>query len=80
MSHQEDARLGTVRRQQLVEELKVRLYLRRQGHGRDGGERTVAADERGQSQVRMSEDGYGRRLGSVGLVMDCVQKRHIEIE
>jgi hypothetical protein len=59
MSHQEHARLGTVRREQLVKELKVRLYLCRQGHGRGNGERAVATDERGQSQVRMSEDGYG---------------------
>jgi hypothetical protein len=59
MSHQEHGRLGTIRREQLVEEFKVRLYLRRQGHGRGFGKRAVAADERGQAQVRMSKDSCG---------------------
>ncbi len=59
MSHQEHARLGTVCGEQLVEELKVRLYLRRQGYGRGIGERAVAADVGGQAQVRVGKDGDG---------------------
>ena len=59
MSDQEHARLGTVCGEELVEELNVRLYLRRQGNGRGVGERAVAADVGGQAQVRVGEYGDG---------------------
>ena len=60
MPHQEHARLGPICGEQLVEELHVRLYLRRQVHGSGIGERAVAADVRGQAQMRVGEDGDGR--------------------
>ena len=76
MSHQEYGRLGVIRCKQLVEEFEVRLYLRRQGHGRCVGKRAVATNERGQAQVCVSED----RCGSIDFVIDSVQKRHIKVE
>jgi hypothetical protein len=76
MSHQEHVRLGTVRGEQLVEELNVRLYLRRQAHGRDIGEGAVTADVGRQAQVRVGEDGDGR----AGLVVDRVQEGNVKVE
>jgi len=65
MSHQEHARLRAVRGEQLVKELKVHLYLRRQGHRKGIGELVVAADERGQAQVcvPVGKDGDGMTTG-----------------
>jgi hypothetical protein len=51
MSHQEHARVGTVRDEQIVEELNVRLDLRRQGHGRG-----IAPP---MKDKRVGENGYG---------------------
>jgi hypothetical protein len=68
MSHKEHSCLGAIRGEQLIEEFDVRLYLRGQGHRSGVGKRAFAADERGQAQVRVSEDG----CGSVDLVIDCI--------
>lgn len=76
MSHQEHGCVGSIRCEQLIEEFEVRLYLRGQGHGRCVGKRTVTTNERGQAQVRVSEDGCGR----IDFVIDCVQKRHVKVE